>query len=105
MYKVIGTETYLNEIKNWEKTDSIAASKLPLQLSENPHAGKPLGYSFFREKKVGEKRVYYLVYDELSLVLLIATSGKKDQQQTINHIKDRLGEFKRIAEEIIKQVS
>jgi len=41
----------------------------------------------------------------LKLVLLIATSGKKDQQATIDHIKGNLDQFKIIAEQITKQLS
>ena len=58
-----------------------------------------------REKRIKEKRVYYLVYEELKLVLLVATSGKKDQQATIDHISDNLKEYKRVAEYVAKQVS
>lgn len=64
-----------------------------------------MSYPFFREKRIKKKRIYYLVYDDLKLVLLVATSGKKDQQSTIDHIKHNLYEYKKIAEEIIKQVS
>jgi mRNA-degrading endonuclease RelE of RelBE toxin-antitoxin system len=104
MFTVIGTETYLKEIEKWPKLDREAVKKIPLQLQENPLVGKPLSYRFLREKKVREKRVYYLVYDDLHLVLLVATSGKKDQQNTINHLKEQLKEFRSIAEELAKQV-
>lgn len=105
MFIVIGTETYLEEIDKWPKPDRDAVQKIPSQLKENPLVGKPLGYPFLREKKVKEKRVYYLVYEDLNLVLLVATSGKKNQQATINHIKKNLHEFKKVAESITKQVS
>ncbi len=105
MFKVIGTETYLEELEKWSKTDKEAAEKLPVHLSENPLVGKPLGYPFLREKRVGGKRIYYLVYPDLRLVLLVATSGKKDQQDTIDHIRSQLDEFYKIAEEVSKQAS
>lgn len=105
MFSVIGTETYGNELKKWPKADKDAADAIPSKLSENPFAGDPLGYRFLREKKIRERRVYYLVYEDLNLVLLVATSGKKDQQATINHIKKNLDEFKVEAERIAKQVA
>jgi len=46
-----------------------------------------------------------LVYEDLKLVLLVATSGKKDQQATIDHIKHHLQEYRILAEKIAKQVS
>jgi hypothetical protein len=103
MFIVIGTPTYLNEIQQWEKADREAAEKLPYHLRENPFVGKPLSYKFLREKRINEKRIYYLIYEDLHLVLLVATSGKKDQQITIDYIKDYLKDFRIFAENIIKQ--
>ena len=105
MFKVIGTETYLEELKRWPKPDQEAAAKIPLHLAENPYVGKPLNYLFLREKKIAGRRVYYLIYDDLKLVLLVATSEKKDQQNTINHIKRYFDQFREIAEKISRQVS
>lgn len=105
MYKVIGTETYEKELEKWTKADRLMAEKIPKQLSNNPYIGDPLSYKFLREKRVKEKRIYFLVYEDLKLVLLVATSGKKNQQETINHIRYQLGEFKKVAEQIAKQVS
>ena len=105
MYSVIGTNTYLKELDKWTKTDREAAEKLPKQLSQNPFVGDSLNYPFLREKRIREKRVYYLIYEDLNLVLLVATSGKKNQQVTIDHIQNQFSEFRKIAEEIAKQAS
>lgn len=104
MFAVIGTDTYLKEISKWPKDSQEAANKIPSKLKENPYLGNPLGYPFLREKRIREKRVYYLVYDDLKLVLLVAVSGKKDQQITIDHIKVQLDKYRKIAEQIAKQV-
>lgn len=104
-YKVIGTETYLKELDKWDKSERVIADKIPIKLANNPHVGRELNYSFLREKRVREKRIYYLIYEDLRLVLLVATSGKKDQQATIGHVKDHLKEFRKIAENIARQVS
>ncbi|MBI1972952.1 hypothetical protein HYS50_03025 [Candidatus Woesearchaeota archaeon] len=105
MFAVIGTDTYLRELNKWDKTDKEAADKLPYALKENPFTGSPLSYKFLREKRIGGKRIYYLVYEDLHLVLLVATSGKKDQQATIDHIKEHLKEYRILAEKIARQVS
>ena len=102
---VIGTATYQEELKNWPKVDRDAAEKLPQKLSENPFVGRQLTYPFLREKKIGGKRIYYLIYDDLQLVLLVAVSEKKDQQATIDHIKDSLDEFRRVAREVIRRAA
>lgn len=105
IFKVIGTENYLDEIKKLSKDYRNFAEELPNKLKENPFQGKPLNYQFLREKRIREKRVYYLIYEDLELVLLVAVSGKKDQQYTIDHIKDQLDEYGIIAEQISRQVS
>ncbi len=105
MFKVIGTETYLKEISKWSKVEIQATEKIPKQLAENPFVGQQLRYPFLREKRIKEKRVYYLIYEDLKLVLLVATSGKKDQQATIDHIVSQFDEYREVAEQISKQVS
>jgi len=49
--------------------------------------------SFFREKKFGGKRLYYLVYDDVLIVLALAIGGKKTQPATINRILLNLAEY------------
>ena len=94
MFKVIGTDTYLKEISKWSNPEIAIAEKIPKQLAENPFVGQQLRYPFLREKRIKEKRVYYLIYEDLKLVLLVATSGKKDQQATINHIISWFDKYK-----------
>lgn len=102
-YKIIGTETYEREISKLDRAEKEAVDKIPERLSEDPYIGKPLGYYFLREKRIREKRIYYLVYEELKVILLVATSSKRDQQRIIDFIKDHLSEFKKLAEEASKQ--
>tara|TARA_Y100000310_G_scaffold240125_1_gene243931 strand:- start:3504 stop:3839 length:336 start_codon:yes stop_codon:yes gene_type:complete len=104
-YRVIATQTYKEEKNKWNKTDKIAAQKVEKKLADNPYVGDQCQYKFLREKRIGGKRIYFLVYDDLSLVLLVATSGKKDQQDTIDHIIHQFNEFKELAEEIVKQLA
>lgn len=105
MYTVILTNAYEKEISKWDKSERNIAEKIPKKLAENPYIGKPLNYPFLREKKIKGKRIYYLIYDDLRLVLLIATSDKNDQQEVINFIKSNLFEFRKVAEEISKKIS
>ena len=103
MYKVFSTQTYDREIKKLPKEYQRMIVTAEKEIADNPHTGKPLTFEFLREKKIKEKRIYYLVYDDIVLVLLVATSGKKNQQDTINHIKDNLKQFKKYAEELSRQ--
>jgi mRNA-degrading endonuclease RelE of RelBE toxin-antitoxin system len=71
------------------------------QLEENPFSGKPLGYKFFREKKVKNYRIYYLIYEDYLVVFIITLSSKKDQQRAIDSIKHLIPYYR---EEIKKKL-
>ncbi|HLD97122.1 MAG TPA: hypothetical protein VI934_02150 [Candidatus Nanoarchaeia archaeon] len=90
MPRVLSTE----EFDTWEKLLPKAyqerIGKLIAQLKKTSDVGKPLGYPFFKEKKLDKYRVYFLVYEDLDTVLLITISDKKTQQETISQIKGKL---------------
>ena len=64
------------------------------QLESDPYVGKPLNVRWFREKRLEDKRIYYLIYDDLRAVYIITISGKKDQQKTINTIRLFLDKYR-----------
>jgi len=72
------------------------------QLESNPYVGKPLTYNFFREKKIKNYRIYYLVYKQYLVVFVIAISSKKNQQKAINTIKHLIPVYRT---EIIKKLN
>lgn len=75
------------------------------KLQENPYAlGKPLGYPWFRELKSDKFRVYYLVYDQMVVVLFVGVSDKKSQQTAINTIRNNLKLFKDFVEKGAKRL-
>lgn len=89
--------------KNMEKlsySDKEIINKWSLQLKENPYTGDQVRYRFFREKRLREKRIYYLVYDDISIVLIVAISGKKAQQETIDEIVKYFKEYRDYAEKL-----
>ena len=103
VYAVYTTESFEKEIKKLPDSDKSIIQKIFLQLKENPYVGDQIQYRFFREKRIREKRVYYLVYDDLSAVLVIAFGGKKAQQETIDRIIELLPEFKVYLEKLLKK--
>lgn len=102
-YVVYTTEPFEKEVAKLEKLDRERIEGLYSQLKDNPFAGDQLQYRNLREKRIREKRVYYLVYEDLGAVLMVAVSGKKDQQETINHIIDYFDEYKEYLEEQIRK--
>lgn len=99
-YAVYTTETFDKEVEELDNDKQERIRKLFLQLKDNPFVGDQIRFKFFREKRIDEKRVYYLVYDDLQLVLMVGLSGKKDQKKTINHIAGHFVEFRRYAEKL-----
>jgi|SRR3989338_9443438 len=87
MWEIFTTDEFDKKFKKLDSQLQREIGKEIDQLEENPYSGKPLGYKFFREKKVQNYRIYYLVYDEYVVVFVITISSKKDQQEAINKIK------------------
>ena len=63
-------------------------------MKENPYVGDSLQIRALREKRLEEKRIYYLVFDDLNSVLVVAISGKKTQQKTINYILRYINDYR-----------
>jgi hypothetical protein len=70
------------------------------KLECNAFLGRPLYSDFLREKKVGGKRAYFLVYARLKLLLFVAVSTKKTQQATIENIKEQLSAYALYAQQL-----
>lgn len=101
-YKVYMTETFEKEFNKLSTSEQNTFKKIFLQLKENPFVGDAIRYKFFREKRIKEKRIYYLIYEDFSIVLLVASGDKKAQQGTIDKIISMLPEFKEYTKQIFK---
>jgi len=93
--------------KNFEKLipDEIKEQfrkQIKRLLTETPYCGKPLGYKFFREKKIKKWRIYYLIYDTKLILFFADVSDKKLQQESISRI---LNDKKILTEYILKKYS
>jgi len=102
-YAVYITEDFEKEFNKLTNDYKKAIQKIFLQIKENPYVGDWLRYKFLREKRVKEKRIYYLVYDDLKSVLIVSSGGKKAQKETINEIVKFLPEFRDYLKSILKQ--
>jgi len=101
-YAVYTTESFEKEVEKLSDSDKEILQKIFLQLKNNPYVGNSLRYRFFREKRIREKRIYYLVYDDLNAVLVVAFGGKKAQQETIDEVIKCLPEFREYLKRIIE---
>ena len=101
-YEIYTTDEFDKDFDRLDNSIQLQINNEISQLEINPYVGKPLGYKFFREKKVGVQRFYYLIYVDYVVVFIIALSGKKDQQKAINSIKSLLPFYR---EEIKKKLN
>ncbi len=97
--KVLETETFSRLFETLDKEEKEWIKKIIKQLEENSLVGKPLGFNWFREKKFGGKRLYYLVYGKTGIVLLVAFGSKKDQQKIISHVLQNKEKYRKIVGE------
>ena len=101
-YRVFTTEEFNKLFSKLDGNIQKRIKKEIDQLETNPNVGKPLGYSFFREKKVDVYRIYYLIYEEYLVVFIVTISKKKDQQKAIDTIKNHIPSYR---EEIKKKLN
>jgi len=84
------------------KEQQSRVDKIEEEISEKGYVGDSLSFRFLREKKIEDRRIYFLIYDDLKSVLMVSVSDKKAQQATIDKIKQFLPEFRILIEELIK---
>ncbi len=101
-YEVLTTEKFDEDFDKLDTSLKEQIEKEIEQLETNPYVGKPLGYKFFREKKVKNYRIYYLIYEEYVIVFVVALSNKKEQQEAIDKIKQLIPLYK---EEVKKRIN
>mgnify|MGYP006302834929 CR=1 FL=1 len=87
MFRVFTTREFDNDFNKLDKSDKNKVSKIMNKLKkQGDSVGKPLGRKYFREKKFGNKRLYFLIYKRFTIVLAVGISNKKMQQSTIDKI-------------------
>jgi hypothetical protein len=94
---------YQKIIVKLSKMEREEIQRIVLQLTENPFVGDQLQIKFLREKRLREKRLYYLVFEDLQAVLIVAISDKKTQQKIINSILLRINEYRKYLLELLRK--
>ena len=102
-YKIYTTKRFEKEKSKLTLDEQRKIDKIFLQLKSNPYVGDQLRYKFFREKRIKEKRIYYLVYDDFLAVLIVAISNKKTQKETIDYIMSFFDEYRRYVGELVME--
>jgi mRNA-degrading endonuclease RelE of RelBE toxin-antitoxin system len=86
MNSVYETETFSKLYEAAEKREQEWIEKIKDQLTENLRVGKPLRFDWLREKRLGNKRLFFLINDSTNKAVLVAFGSKKEQQKLIDHI-------------------
>jgi len=86
-YKILHSARFDRELSKFDNYFQKQVDKIENKLVENPYVGKPLSFEWFREKKIEKYRIYYVIYEDLEVVCMVAISEKKDQQKIINTVR------------------
>ncbi len=84
-YRIYATDTFKTLYSSLEKDEQRWIDKIKKNLEEYP-TGKILKYSWFREKKYENKRLYYLLDDKKKNILFVSFASKKEQQKIIDFV-------------------
>ena len=89
---------------NLDHSDQIKVDKVLIKLREQgDHVGKELHYSFLKEKRIGGKRLYFLLYLDLHAILMLFITNKKMQQCTIDRVLSELPNYERFVREQLQE--
>ncbi len=91
-YVIYATDTFKKLFLTLDKSEQNWIEKIKRKLEDNP-TGKILQFSWFREKKYLNKRLYYLVEEEQKKILFVSFASKKDQQRVIDFVKVNMKEL------------
>jgi mRNA-degrading endonuclease RelE of RelBE toxin-antitoxin system len=100
-FHVYRTPVFEKKLEDFSDDFKEQIERFEDQLEKSPYVGKPLGVRWFREKKIGKYRIYYLIYEDLRAVYSITLSGKKDQQRVINTIRLFLDKYRKEIEDVV----
>ena len=102
-FQVIVSADFQEKLEKMEPIFQKWAETIFDQLKENPLVGKPLGVSWFREKKFGKHRLYFLIYEEFKTVYVVNISAKKDQQKVIQTTRELLETYRFEVQNFVKE--
>jgi len=92
---------YEKIIKKLSNNNQERFENLVKQLENNPHVGDSLQIKNIREKRFNGKRIYFVIFNDLKAVLIVALSDKKSQQKIIDFIRTNLNEYKELLKRIL----
>lgn len=106
MFRIFTTKEFDDKFEKLDESEKKRVKKIMNQLKEQgAYIGKPLKVSYFREKKFKGKRLYFLSYESFMVILAIAISDKKAQQETIDKIISRFDYYKKFIIQKLKEIN
>jgi len=75
------------------------------QLEINPYVGDSLQIRIIIEKRFNGRRIFYIIFDDLKAVLIVALGDKKSQQKIIDFIITNLNEYRKLLKKILENDS
>ena len=91
-FQILFTDTFKRTYQKLDRSEQEWIERMLIQMQESP-SGKMIRYSWFREKKYLNKRLYFLVDEEQKKVMIIDFGSKKEQPKTIAHILSHMQEY------------
>ena len=103
VYKVYKVAGFKKEEEKLTEEDKNRIKNIIKQLKDDPYVGNQLRVKSLREKRLTQKRVYYLVFEDLNAVLIVGISNKKTQQKTINYILEFIYDYRNYLKELLNE--
>ena len=73
-FKIYHSFTFDRKLDKMQKDFKDWLENIEAQLETNPYVGDQIRFRWFREKKRGKYRIYYLIYEDIQAVYLVNLS-------------------------------
>ena len=84
-YRIFTTTSLDRKLRKMGFSQWHRLEKLKRKLETDPFTGKRLGKDLF-EKKWGPFRIYYIIFEDILMVVLVEFGNKKEQRRAIYYI-------------------
>ena len=91
-YKIYETDSFKKHYDKADQNEKNWIDQTHRNVEEDP-SGKILHFSWFREKKYLNKRLYYLIEEEQKKILFLTYAPKKEQKEIINFVLKNMKEL------------
>lgn len=95
MFEIHHSTEYERSLQKLDRHHQQLLIRFEQRLAQDAYIGKPLGFSYLREKKFEDKRALFFIYPQPRKVLMLTIVDKHTQRSVIKWILGNIDNIKK----------